>query len=33
MAGVAEPGRVAGWLAAPANGIHAKPVDYEYVRL
>jgi benzoyl-CoA 2,3-epoxidase subunit B len=33
MVGVPEPGRVAGWLAAPTSGIHAKPVDYEYVRV
>ena len=29
---VTEPGRMAGWVAPPAHGIHAKPVDYEYVR-
>ena len=33
MHGVTEPGRMAGWLAPPANGIHAKPVDYEYVKM
>jgi benzoyl-CoA 2,3-dioxygenase component B len=33
MVGVTEPGRAAGWLAAPTSGIHAKPVDYEYVRV
>ena len=33
MVAVTEPGRMAGWLAAPATGIHAKPVDYEYVRV
>jgi benzoyl-CoA 2,3-dioxygenase component B len=33
MTGVAEPGRVAGWVAAPTTGIHQKPVDYEYVRV
>ena len=33
MKGVFEPGRMAGWIAAPAAGIHAKAVDYEYVRL
>ncbi len=33
MHGVTEPGKMAGWLAAPATGIHAKPVDYEYVRV
>ena len=32
MVGVTEPGRMAGWVAPPATGIHAKPVDYEYVR-
>jgi benzoyl-CoA 2,3-dioxygenase component B len=32
MVGVTEPGKMAGWLAPPATGIHAKPVDYEYVR-
>ena len=29
---VHEPGQMAGWLAPPATGIHAKPVDFEYVR-
>jgi benzoyl-CoA 2,3-dioxygenase component B len=33
MHAVTEPGAFAAWIAAPANGIHAKPVDYEYVRL
>jgi benzoyl-CoA 2,3-dioxygenase component B len=33
MQGVTEPGRMAGWLAPPANGIHAKPVDFEYVKV
>lgn len=33
MTGISEPGRMAGWIAAPASGIHAKPVDYEYVRI
>jgi benzoyl-CoA 2,3-dioxygenase component B len=33
MHGVLEPGRMAGWVAPPAHGIHAKPVDYEYVRV
>ena len=28
-----EPGKMAGWVAAPSTGIHAKPVDYEYVRV
>jgi len=33
MRGVTEPGKMAGWVAPPATGIHAKPVDYEYVRI
>ena len=33
MVGVREPGRMAGWLAPPSAGIHAKPVDFEYVKL
>lgn len=33
MTRVAQPGKVAGWLAAPTTGIHQKPVDYEYVRV
>ena len=33
MRPVREPGRMAGWIAPPATGIHAKPVDYEYVKL
>jgi benzoyl-CoA 2,3-dioxygenase component B len=33
MVGVTEPGKIAGWVAAPATGVHAKPVDYEYVRI
>jgi benzoyl-CoA 2,3-epoxidase subunit B len=33
MAAVCEPGQMAGWLAPPASGIHARPVDFEYVRL
>jgi benzoyl-CoA 2,3-dioxygenase component B len=32
MTPVREPGRMAGWIAPPTSGIHAKPVDYEYVR-
>ena len=32
MTAVTERGKMAGWIAAPATGIHAKPVDYEYVR-
>jgi benzoyl-CoA 2,3-dioxygenase component B len=30
---VREPGRMASWLAPPASGVHAKPVDFEYVRV
>ena len=29
---VVEPGKIAGWIAPPARGIHGKPVDYEYVK-
>jgi benzoyl-CoA 2,3-dioxygenase component B len=32
MRPVPEPGRMAGWLAPPATGIHAQPVEFEYVR-
>ncbi|MFP3901372.1 MAG: benzoyl-CoA 2,3-epoxidase subunit BoxB [Acidimicrobiia bacterium] len=32
MRGVHEPGKMAGWIAAPTTGIDRKPVDYEYVR-
>jgi benzoyl-CoA 2,3-dioxygenase component B len=32
MQRITEPGRVAGWIAPPASGIHAQPVDFEYVR-
>jgi benzoyl-CoA 2,3-dioxygenase component B len=31
MTGVTEPGKMAGWVAPPARGIHQKPVEYEYV--
>ncbi|GAA0587984.1 benzoyl-CoA 2,3-epoxidase subunit BoxB [Actinomadura livida] len=30
---VREPGRIAGWIAPPRNGINGRPFDYEYVRL
>ena len=30
---VTERGKMAGWLAAPSAGIHAKPLDYDYVRV
>jgi benzoyl-CoA 2,3-dioxygenase component B len=33
MRPVRRPGQMAGWVAPPASGIHAKPVDYEYVRM
>jgi benzoyl-CoA 2,3-dioxygenase component B len=33
MVGVHEPGRMAGWIAAPATGVHNKPVEYDYVRM
>jgi benzoyl-CoA 2,3-dioxygenase component B len=33
MQGVTEPGRMAGWIAAPATGINQKPVDYAYVEV
>ncbi len=33
MAPALQPGRVAGWIAPPAAGIHARPPDFEYVRL
>jgi benzoyl-CoA 2,3-dioxygenase component B len=29
---VTEPGQMAGWVASPASGIHAKPLDFDYVR-
>ncbi len=32
MQPVHEPGRMASWVAPPATGIHAKPLDFEYVR-
>jgi benzoyl-CoA 2,3-dioxygenase component B len=32
MQGVTEPGQIAGWVAPPSSGVHAKPVDFEYVR-
>jgi benzoyl-CoA 2,3-epoxidase subunit B len=33
MVGVQEPGKMAGWLAPPQTGIHAKPISYDYVKL
>jgi benzoyl-CoA 2,3-epoxidase subunit B len=33
MAPVSEPGRMAGWISAPAAGVHQRPVEFEYVRV
>ena len=33
MQRVAEPGKMAAWIAPPDRGINAHPVDYEYVKL
>jgi benzoyl-CoA 2,3-dioxygenase component B len=33
MVGVTEPGKMAGWVAAPTTGIHQQPVDFEYVKI
>ena len=33
MQQVIEPGKMAGWIAAPDRGINNMPVDYEYVEL
>jgi len=33
MVGITEPGKMAGWIAAPTTGINQKPVDYDYVQL
>ncbi len=32
MRPVSEPGKMAAWVAPPSSGIHAKPVEFEYVR-
>jgi benzoyl-CoA 2,3-dioxygenase component B len=32
MGRVAEPGKYANWIAAPARGINSQPVNFEYVR-
>lgn len=32
MQRVVEPGKIAGWVAPPARGIHGKPFAYEYVK-
>ncbi|BBG00185.1 MULTISPECIES: benzoyl-CoA 2,3-epoxidase subunit BoxB [Pseudonocardia] len=31
MRPVYEPGKIAGWIAPPSNGINGKPFEYEYV--
>jgi benzoyl-CoA 2,3-dioxygenase component B len=33
MRPVHEQGRIAGWIAPPAAGVHNQPVDFEYVRI
>ena len=33
MQRVAEPGKIAGWIAPPDRGINNLPVEYEYVQL
>jgi benzoyl-CoA 2,3-epoxidase subunit B len=33
MQRIAEPGKMAAWIAPPERGINSLPVDYEYVRL
>ena len=33
MRPVYEPGKIAGWIAPPTNGINGQPFDYEYVHL
>ena len=33
MVGVYERGKMAGWVAPPATGVHAKPVDFDYVQV
>ncbi|MCO7191748.1 benzoyl-CoA 2,3-epoxidase subunit BoxB [Pseudonocardia sp. McavD-2-B] len=33
MRPVYEPGKIAGWIAPPSNGINGKPFEYEYVHL
>ena len=32
MVPVVQPGKMAGWIAAPRRGIHGQPLDYEYVK-
>ena len=33
MQRVAEPGKMAAWIAPPDRGINAQPVEYQYVKL
>jgi benzoyl-CoA 2,3-dioxygenase component B len=33
MIRVVEPGKMAGWVAPPTAGVHAKPLDFEYVKI
>jgi benzoyl-CoA 2,3-dioxygenase component B len=33
MRPVYEPGKIAGWIAPPSNGINGQPFEYEYVHL
>jgi benzoyl-CoA 2,3-dioxygenase component B len=33
MVGVYERGEMAGWVAPPATGVHAKPIDFDYVQV
>jgi benzoyl-CoA 2,3-dioxygenase component B len=33
MRQVAEPGKMARWVAPPERGINNQPVEYEYVKL
>jgi benzoyl-CoA 2,3-dioxygenase component B len=32
MTPVHQPGKIAGWIAPPASGVHGKPFEFEYVR-
>ena len=33
MKAVTEPGKMAGWVAAPSTGINQRPIDFDYVKL
>jgi benzoyl-CoA 2,3-epoxidase subunit B len=33
MVGVHQRGKMANWVAPPSTGVHAKPVDYDYVKV